>query len=338
VPRLRSIGRHLHRSLYKALTPARPRPVILMYHRIINLPFDPWGLAVSPENFASQLDHLRQTRDFLDLASFTKRLADGSVPANAIAVSFDDGYVDNLCNAEPILTSAGIPATLFLTTANVGGSESFWWDELAELIFNSFEAVDLRIKITGSDYRLRLGQLESKDFQSRGWRAGDKPRTAREAAYLAFWRAIRVLPPDERVRVMVSLRRALRTSKTDRGDRSMSITELRGLAERGTFAFGGHTVTHPFLPTLSLDEQRGEIAVGKLEAEAFTGQSINGFAYPYGAMDSGAKQSVIDCGFQWACSTKPSSIDVKSYDLFALPRISVPNGDGNALEQLLHRV
>ena len=118
-------------QLRRRLWPQRPRPVILMYHRVASPRVDPWDLAVQPERFAAQLEVLRATRRPLAMSEFVDRARRGRLPDDAVAITFDDGYADTLTQARPRLARAGIPATLFLATAFVGQRLEYWWDELA---------------------------------------------------------------------------------------------------------------------------------------------------------------------------------------------------------------
>ncbi|WP_238313373.1 polysaccharide deacetylase family protein [Methylobacterium crusticola] len=307
-----------------------------MYHRVADLPYDPWQLAVTPAHFEAQLEEIRRTRTPLDLATFVARLAAGTLPRDAVALSFDDGYVDNLRAAEPRLAAAGIPATLFLTTSAVGRPEPFWWDELAHLILDRTDGADLDLTVAAEPCRLRFAEPEPPDRDRRGWRAWEAARTRREAGYQALWRLIRDAPPSERERAMTVLRTALGGAGPARADeRAMTAEEVRGMARRGTFAIGGHTVSHPALPTLAPAAQRREIADGKLAAEALAGRPVEGFAYPYGAMDESARRAVAESGFAWACSTVGTAVSGRRFERYALPRIAAPDGDGGALARAL---
>src|SRR6185437_3528364 len=108
-------------------------PTILMYHRVADVAVDPWRLAVSPGWFERQMADLARHRSPMPVGELVDRLRRGTAPKDAVAVTFDDGYVDNLVYAKPILAEYGIPATLFLPTGSVGQPEEFWWDELAKL-------------------------------------------------------------------------------------------------------------------------------------------------------------------------------------------------------------
>jgi peptidoglycan/xylan/chitin deacetylase (PgdA/CDA1 family) len=58
----------------------------------------------------------------------------GSWPANSIAITFDDGYMDNYAVAKPMLEQYKLPATFFITTGQIEYRAPFWWDELAHLV------------------------------------------------------------------------------------------------------------------------------------------------------------------------------------------------------------
>jgi peptidoglycan/xylan/chitin deacetylase (PgdA/CDA1 family) len=117
----------------RRLGAARSRPWILMYHRIAAPAIDPWGLAVHPDRFEAHLAMLARRRRVLSVDEIVERLTAGSVPDNAVAITFDDGYADNLAEAQPRLAAHRMPATLFLTAGAIGQRREFWWDELADL-------------------------------------------------------------------------------------------------------------------------------------------------------------------------------------------------------------
>ena len=62
----------------------KPRPLILMYHRIADQPLDPWRTAVSPGAFAEHLEVLWRARRPLPLIDFVRGLSAGTLPRNAV--------------------------------------------------------------------------------------------------------------------------------------------------------------------------------------------------------------------------------------------------------------
>src|SRR5262245_51197852 len=98
-------------------------PLILMYHRIAEAEADPWRLAISPTLFDEQLELLKQTRLVLPLVEFGRLHHAGQLPANAVAITFDDGYACNALRAAPLLEKYGLTATIFLTTGLISSGE-----------------------------------------------------------------------------------------------------------------------------------------------------------------------------------------------------------------------
>ena len=74
----------------------RAKGVILGYHRIDQPDSDPFRLAVSPARFEEQMAVVRQAGEVLPLGEMANAAAEGRLPRAAIAITFDDGYLDNL--------------------------------------------------------------------------------------------------------------------------------------------------------------------------------------------------------------------------------------------------
>ncbi len=115
-------GRLARRVLSAGLLPAsalynvlRPGVRVLMYHRVCRLPeYD--QLTVSPMRFRRQMEVLASRYRVVSLRQGIEQLAAGSSEP-AVAITFDDGYRDNLLNALPVLSELGLPATIFVTAA-----------------------------------------------------------------------------------------------------------------------------------------------------------------------------------------------------------------------------
>jgi peptidoglycan/xylan/chitin deacetylase (PgdA/CDA1 family) len=306
-----------------------------MYHRIASPRVDPWGLAVHPDRFEQHLAVLRRTRHPLPMTEFVIRLERGTLPGNAVAVTFDDGYADNLREASPRLASAGVPATLFLATGFVGQLHEYWWDELARGILLGTGAVDAEVEI--GQERIAL-VLRGGDECDRSWRAWQEPRTDRQRAYLALWKQLRTAAPAAREQAMVRLRAALGILPPDPEDLPMTAGQVAALAAGGAFDFGGHTTTHAVLPALAAAERRDDIRRGRDACERLTGSPITGFAYPHGELDDDSEAAVRECGFAWACGTASRSVPARGANRYALPRFGVLDRDGPSFERALRGV
>jgi peptidoglycan/xylan/chitin deacetylase (PgdA/CDA1 family) len=292
---------------------SRSRPLILMYHRVAAPAIDPWGLAVHPDRFEAHLDVLRRRRIVLSVGEIVSRLKAGTLPDKAVAITFDDGYVDNLTEAQPRLAAHGMSATLFLTAGAVGQQREFWWDELARAIF-----------VNGA----RPSQEDAT------WRAWQEPRTDRQRAYFDLWQRLRGATAAERDESMTNVREDSSLEAANPADLPLSPHQVGEIVRAGVFELGGHTLTHPVLPLLDSRQRRFEVARGKQCCEELSRRPIAGFAYPHGAVDGDSRAAVRESGFSWACTTAGTPI-LPDSDVFALPRLFVPDCDASEFERAI---
>lgn len=96
---------------------------VLCYHHVTEPPAgDTSGLYVTPQQFNDQLAHLRRNGfSPVTLDQVFDHVTGGVVlPHKPVAVTFDDGYLDNWIYAFPLLRHFEIPATLFIITSKIG--------------------------------------------------------------------------------------------------------------------------------------------------------------------------------------------------------------------------
>jgi peptidoglycan/xylan/chitin deacetylase (PgdA/CDA1 family) len=340
-PGLRKLTRAVHRYLRRGLDTAlrrlvtsQPKPLILTYHRIADEPLDPWGLAVSPNNFKEHLDILRRNREPMSLTDFVAHLLNRTLAANAVAITFDDGYVDNLMTAKPLLAAAHVPATVFLAVGFLGQRYDFWWDDLTRFILLGTPRESFEISVRGETIRLDLKDTAAET--GKGWRAWiDPPQTIRQKTYLAVWKALRGLDTLERETILSRIRGGFAECPLSASPRRpLTYAEVRALSNDGLIALGAHSVTHPALTELDAIDQRREIAASKETCEVLAGCDVKAFAYPFGDFNADVRAVVRDLGFTCACTTRHGSITFHS-DIFTLPRTHVLNLDGDAFDRSL---
>lgn len=319
------------RLLLRRLRRPQPAPVILMYHRIARPARDPWALSVSPERFRDHLAALRARRAPVSMAGLVDALDRGEAAEDAVAVTFDDGYLDNLTVAKPLLEAAGVPATIYLATGWIGGGRLFWWDELEAMLFRP-EPVEFAVAIAGRRIAARLPH--DSEAESSEWRYGERARTIREKTYARLWARLRNLTPDERCDAMGQLRGQASPTSADPESLPMSADQAARLSSP-LMEVGAHTVTHAPLTTLSSDARRTEIEESGREAARLSGRPVTGFAYPHGDRDRRTRAMVRDAGYRYACSTYPAAIDRTRFDRFDLPRLMVEDWTA---EELIGRI
>ena len=113
-------------------TAERPRQnstlTILAWHNVTPTPFFQGGAP----SFQRQLRLARRLGTPVALAPAVAALREGRpLPRRAFAVTFDDGYRDNIDVAAPILGHLGIPATFFLVPGYLDRAVRCWWETVA---------------------------------------------------------------------------------------------------------------------------------------------------------------------------------------------------------------
>jgi peptidoglycan/xylan/chitin deacetylase (PgdA/CDA1 family) len=300
-----------------------------MYHRIATPDVDPWGLSVSPERFAEQVQALRTRRTMLSMDAFVDRLQSGDLAHDAVALTFDDGYLDNLRLAKPILEVAGVPATVFLTTGRIGTGEEFWWDELARMVLSRAEPLSASVTVKADGLQIDLPPIDPVEPRV-SWRAWRRPETAREAAYQTLWQSLKGCAPGHRAVAMAQLRRVFGSTRPNPADLPMRAADVRTLVS-ACVSVGAHGCTHQPLTSLPASARAEEIQRSRVEAQALSALPVTGFAYPHGDRDAETIDMVRRAGYRWACSTREATIDPLRADLHDLPRIAVGDWRANLL-------
>lgn len=322
------------------------KAVILLYHRVARLSSDPQLLSVTPEHFVEHLDIMRQIATPLRLGQFVQALNDGSLPRRAVVVTFDDGYADNLHNAKPLLAHHGIPATVFVTAGYVGKEREFWWDEVERLLLQPGALPEeIHLNIDGRTFQWELAGSShySEDDYRRcsSWHAMEKTEpTRRHTLYKTLCQLLRALPERDKRKTLDEL--MLQTGaepKTRPTYQPLSAGEVVRLAEGSLVEIGAHTVTHPVLSGLPVEDQRVEIEQSKMQLEALLGRPVTTFAYPFGTRaDYTARTAAMvqDAGFRCACSNFVGVIG-RDVGRFELPRAIVRDWSGEEFGQRLKR-
>ncbi len=115
----------------------------------------------------------------------------------------------------------------------------------------------------------------------------------------------------------------------DRGLKRMpnlSWDDVREMSALG-HEIGSHTVTHPNMAEIALDEARFELAASKQVLEEQLGQSVRWFAYPFGGREHfrcDLLPLVTEAGYEGCVSCHGGLLDRESTELI-VPREAVPD-------------
>lgn len=177
---------------------------VLYYHRVGPFrPGAPLKMTVTPENFKSQMHFLRRNR--VPVLTLEAVLAGGE----GVALTFDDGFKDCAEYALPVLSALRFPATFFIVTGAVGGTDTwmrvtpmpeeriFDWDDLKRLLdagmaVGSHSVTHTRLsesEVADSKRVLeeRLGVRVDHFAYPRGEHTPESVEWVRRAGYKAGW-------------------------------------------------------------------------------------------------------------------------------------------------------
>ncbi|HEY1272811.1 MAG TPA: polysaccharide deacetylase family protein [Terriglobales bacterium] len=181
------------------------------------------------------------------------------LPPRPVVVTFDDGYLDNLELAAPIMSHFGIPGVFYITVDCVENQKLPWPARLRHAFLTT-----------------------SKDswMPAQGLRWPLSTSAERSNAFLKACDLCAPLAGSAQEQFVGSIESALEvdSQKVSRGV-MMTWPQVRQLAEQG-HAIGSHTLTHPNIAYIPDDLVKTELADSKKKLEAELGSPILHFAYP----------------------------------------------------------
>ncbi|WP_244643848.1 polysaccharide deacetylase family protein [Alsobacter metallidurans] len=228
-----------------------------------------------------------------------------------LAITFDDGYRDNLDHALPVLRRHGAPAAVFVTPGFADRSAGLWWCDLEDAIARADE---VRADLPDGPFAMATGDPAAK-----------------AAAFEALYWRLRALPEPDMRTVVAKL-------AAGQGIDSLATTErlcldwagLRRLAADPLITIGAHTMTHPMLAKHDAATACAEMADSRAAIERELGVPVRHLAYPVGDPTSAGPREFAmarELGFRSAVTTRPGMLFPQHRDhLTALPRVSL-NGN-----------
>ena len=229
---------------------------ILIYHQVLDKPDPMRPNEPTAEIFDWQMQLIRRYFTPLSLDDALMHLQQDTLPSNAICVTFDDGYLNNLTIAQPILAKYKIPATVYVATAFSHGT-NMWNDRLIHL-FADANRTELHL----DDEQLQLGDNVQRRDLAQQW-----------------LKKLKYLPPEERLSKISAFYQ--QNNAAEQSPLMMTPEQIKQLCDAGV-TIGAHTVNHPILKVLPADQQLAEMQQSKQTLQSWTGKDVDHFAYPNG--------------------------------------------------------
>jgi peptidoglycan/xylan/chitin deacetylase (PgdA/CDA1 family) len=258
--------------------------LVLGWHNVEGTWSFPSAPGAGRRGITRQLKALSRFASVVPLGWAVEQLYNGSrLPPRAVAITFDDGYADNLTIAVPLLERLRLPATFFLVPEFLSGAARPWWEELACAV--------------ASSTRPRL-DWEDASYPLTG-------RSSRVTAYAALARRLQFRSAEARRAGMAEVLERLSPAQPA-PDLMMRWDGARELVRRG-FDVQSHTMAHAVLAEETPGEQARDLQMARAELERRLGIEITGIAYPHGTAahyNRDTVEAARAAGHQWAVTTR----------------------------------
>jgi peptidoglycan/xylan/chitin deacetylase (PgdA/CDA1 family) len=281
--------------------------LIVMYHGVIDdrTPVIN-GRHLGKSSFKRHLEYYKRNFDVVPLEQIFDIYRNGTrLRKKCIALTFDDGYINNYSIVAPLLEEYNLPATFFIQGMSMVDSDAVTWPDVIDVLYH-FKEKSIRL----------ANDVFEVDSKRHGYYA--------TGSGLALTEVIKNLDPEGRSQFFLYLDSNFRykdlLKKIDRNLwRLMSPKEVFSLSKNRLFEIGSHSYSHLCLANINESHIREELGRSKDILEEICQQDVISLAYPDGSYDEGVKRISLETGYKNLCA-----VDYKLHDDIAdfsiLPR------------------
>lgn len=236
---------------------------------------------------------------FISLDDLILALEKRATLNKTLILTFDDGYLDNLNQAAPILIAHEVPFVVYVTSGFIDSGKIPWWYKLEDILASSDA---LRIP-GGQELSVRSLAEKQKAFLLLRQMIMDSGNDAKNC--IDWINLCDMGPSLEKDRLF------------------MNWDEVKMLANLPNAMVGAHTHTHAVLSRISDSEVFDELRQSKDLLERHIARPVRHFAYPFGGPGEASQREfrqVSELGFDSAVTTRSGVLNAGSIDRYSLPR------------------
>jgi peptidoglycan/xylan/chitin deacetylase (PgdA/CDA1 family) len=244
--------------------------VVLMLHRLRDEP-DPYPLSMSNAGFRQLVRWLRKRNALVGLEDGLHALSELQQPRVNYAITFDDGYRDNLGLLDLQGRREAVPAVVYVATGHVGG-EPIWAYRLQH-------AVEARTRDRLDLGALGLGHFDLSEVMDR------------ERLYALLPQRLKRLEPHELEACVDGIAEQTQPQPPSSGSEMLDWPDIRTLDAHGV-RIGAHTRHHVLLSRVDAHAARAEILGSQADIAEATDLPPAHFAYPNGGAGDFSERDV----------------------------------------------
>ncbi len=290
---------------------------ILAFHRVIQ-PGERYfipPMAVDAKTFQRLVEKLAMQKRLVALEEGVSLLFQGKLLGQRVAITFDDGYLDNFETARSILKNVDAPATFFIPYAQIESRKPFWWDYLYDVMKRDLHCF------------IEWVRSEQQEIQQFNVLADEYINLSDDlGGYVRKW--VQVMNSLGESQRSTSLNRLVKSFGSYCGQRLlMNWDEINALQAEG-FAIGSHTISHIPLTDLTLQDARNEIFHSRQLLGGRIGSMPQTFCYPRGKYTMDLADIVKQAGYSCAVTTRYGTNTLGDSAPFELNRRNIADYQG----------
>ncbi|MBT0662721.1 polysaccharide deacetylase family protein [Geobacter pelophilus] len=278
-------------------------PKIFLYHRFCEPGSTIWG-GISQDEFEWHIERVTEKYEVICFAEFLLRKQRQASTRNCAIITVDDGYRDFYQYAYPVLKKSSVPATLFVTSDFIQQRIWLWPDKLKYIV-----------------QQLQSGRY-SFEFNHDCFEINTLDNASRLASWMRLSNTCIRLPLTKREMLIKSLSESMGIEVPrfpSKDYEACNWNELREM-QMNRIEIGSHTLTHPVLSMIPVDEMLKELNDSKVEIEQMLNGQVSTFCYPHGGendINDAVVKATAEAGYRGAVHGNPP----REWNPFLVPRM-----------------